>query len=304
MHLKKIIQKKNNLQKIHLKVNSEKNILLISIMKLNQQLNFFVNNALSVKEIIKQLDEKYHIQNEFIEQNFSKLNINLLQKLHKLIKINSNKELWIYLKEEQKYATDSYSRYEKLMLENSKKNKIDFIALGEKANDFFTSNNLNIVKKLNLNDVNLVKTLSAIIKFLYKEERYSKIKFVINSNKSFNEPFTILPMNNFDSQKFSLKNLDVNKYYNFNIYPNISQYLETSTNIYIENIVQSLIIESGFYNAKNSLVKTNKILKDLDEQILSVSKKITRIKREKEIEEIVMLTRNNKSFSLTNEAKK
>nr|WP_240463428.1 hypothetical protein [Mycoplasma procyoni] len=269
-------------------------------MKLNQQLKFFVNNASINKNTIDFLSKKYNIQNPFITQ---KDELSLFKGLLK--KANANlikeKELWIYLREEQKYSTDSYSRYEKMILKNTENKIASFIALGQQASDFFSTNNIKPLYTFDLNNPNLAKDLSIIVKYLYTTERYSKVNFVINSNKNYNKPFTILPMNDFDLSKltsFTKEEISQDALANLNIYPSVSEYVDSNANIFIENALQSLIIESSFYNAKNGLVRTNKIIKDLDEEIWKISKRITKIKRENEIEEIVLLTKNNNEFSL------
>ncbi|MCU9938987.1 hypothetical protein NWQ34_05305 [Mycoplasmopsis felis] len=47
---------------------------------------------------------------------------------------------------------------------------------------------------------------------------------------------------------------------------------------------------------QNALVSTNQKSKQLDEEIIKVSKKINRIKQEKQIEEIVLLTKKKKTI--------
>ncbi|MDC8926903.1 hypothetical protein PR254_00345, partial [Metamycoplasma hyosynoviae] len=69
MHIKKIEQKKQNLEHILLKTNSDKNILLITIMKLTSQLNFYIQNALLNKNLIDLVNEKYAINNKFVSHN-------------------------------------------------------------------------------------------------------------------------------------------------------------------------------------------------------------------------------------------
>ncbi|MGZ9414408.1 MSC_0622 family F1-like ATPase gamma subunit [Mycoplasma sp. AC157] len=301
MHLKKIVQKKNNLEKINLKANSEKNILLITIVKLNQKLRFYIDNAFLTRESIRHLNDKYNIQNPFIVENkTAKITSKITSIFSK--SLAKEKELWIYLKEEQKYSTDSYSRYENMILENVKKKKIDFIAIGKKAEEFLEQNKLNVLKTFDLDDNSKIRTISTLIKFLYEQEKYKKVNFVLNSNKNYKSYFTILPIEDFEMHKLintSEKNLPKDLF-DFNIYPNVAEYVQNSIDIYIENVVQSLIIESLFYSAKLNLVRVNKILKDLEKEIKFTKRKIIKIKRENEIEEIIMLTKNNGNFSVFN----
>lgn len=79
MHLKDIIQKKNNLENIRVKVNNDKNILLITIMKLTKKLSFYLDNSLLNIQLINALKNKYSIKNNFVSSQNSKL-INNFQK--------------------------------------------------------------------------------------------------------------------------------------------------------------------------------------------------------------------------------
>nr|WP_318028753.1 hypothetical protein [Mycoplasmopsis bovis] len=210
------------------------------------------------------------------------------------------KELWIYLTEEQKYATDSYSRYENNILTNTKKVNADFITIGKRAAEFCKLNNLNIIYEIDNSDIysDLSWRLCQIIKFLFAQENYESLHFVINSNKNINGNFTILPVNEFNIDilsESSYESEDIN-IKSFKIFPNIDQYISSQINSFIENSVQSLLVESSFYKSKIGLVSTNKIINELDDEMKKIGKKIIRIKRENEIEEIVLLTSNNKKF--------
>ncbi|WP_416373808.1 hypothetical protein [Mycoplasmopsis felis] len=77
------------------------------------------------------MKNKYSIKNNFVSSQNSKL-INNFQKI--LIK---DKELYIYLTEEQKYGIDSYTRYETTILENIKNKNADFILIGERAHSIW-----------------------------------------------------------------------------------------------------------------------------------------------------------------------
>lgn len=292
MHLKVIEQKKKALNNILLKVNNEKNIFLIKIMKLNQQLGFHTKNAVINRNLILSLQEKYDIKND------------LLSKKSFFIKKWSRKNLWIYITEEQKYSTDSYSRYESTILKENKNSKDDFITIGEQAKSFCQKNKFNILKsyaKNNFQDKE-IDELFIVIKMLYLTAEYSSVRFVINSNKNYDSFFTILPINEFDFDKFVPYNAEENSYLEnleitkFKIYPNINEFVNTEINIFIQNAINALICESSFYSAKSGLVTTNKIIKEIDEQKNKLSRQIARIKNEKEIEELSLLTRNKKTF--------
>nr|WP_318033869.1 hypothetical protein [Mycoplasmopsis bovis] len=166
--------------------------------------------------------------------------------------------------------------------------------------NFARLNNLNIIYEIDNSDIysDLSWRLCQIIKFLFAQENYESLHFVINSNKNINGNFTILPVNEFNIDilsESSYESEDIN-IKSFKIFPNIDQYISSQINSFIENSVQSLLVESSFYKSKIGLVSTNKIINELDDEMKKIGKKIIRIKRENEIEEIVLLTSNNKKF--------
>ncbi|TQC54516.1 MSC_0622 family F1-like ATPase gamma subunit [Mycoplasmopsis cynos] len=291
MHIKDLIQKKRNLENIHVKVNNDKNILLINILNLTRKLSFYVDNALLNSKLLDGLKEKYNIKNNFIQSN------KFTQLKHK---IKKPRELYIYLTEEQKYGTDSYSRYENEILKRSKDSSIDFISIGERSKNFIESNKLNLLRYFdNSSYPNLTKILTKTIKILFVENNYSKVNFVINSSKNYKDPFTILPLENFDVDKLlQLKEKTEwnNSLKDYKIYPNIENFIEAQIFVYLENVINSLIVESSFYNAKNNLVTIDKKIKQIDEELLIVTKRVNRAKQEKQIEEIILLTQKKKTI--------
>ncbi|BDX52755.1 MSC_0622 family F1-like ATPase gamma subunit [Metamycoplasma equirhinis] len=299
MYLKTLEKKKTNLNNIRLKINSDRNILLITIMKLTKKLSFYINNAVLNKNLISSLDKKYDLNNTIIgdDAKFLEKPISKLDKIKNLFK--KPKQLWIYLTEEQKYTTDSYSRYEKKILEMTKKANADFIPIGQKAIEFCKKNKFkSLMNFTNKNlDPDFASKLVQAIKALYAGQNYEEVYFVINTNKSYNEPFQILPIKNFNLTK--LANIDEEKnitdFTNFKIYPNIEDFIDAQINIFLENSIHSLIIESSFYSAKTDLVFTNKSIRQLEDTITKLDKKLHLLKQEKEIEEIVMLTRKAKT---------
>nr|WP_322958855.1 hypothetical protein [Mycoplasmopsis canis]WQQ12239.1 hypothetical protein RRG48_02530 [Mycoplasmopsis canis] len=291
MHIKELLQKKQNLENIKLKVNNDKNILLINILNLTKKLSFYVDNSLLNSKLLNSLKTKYNIKNNFIQSNKIEQAKNFFRK---------SKELYIYITEEQKYGTDSYSRYEKEILNRVKNFNIDFITIGERAKTFADQNKLNVIKYFENSSIkNLSTILTKMIRILFVENNYSKVNFVLNSNKNYKDPFTVLPLENFDVDK--LLNIETNKNNNLDInntkiYPNIENFIESQIFVFLENAVNSLIIESSFYSAKNSLVTIDKKIKQIDEDLLLVSKRVNRFKQEKQIEEIILLTKKKKTI--------
>ena len=298
MDLTRLVTKVENLKKINMKVNNDKNILLINMMKLNKNLSYYIQSAIKNKNLIDAVGNQYNIKNMFVHKNTKS---NFLNKIKQIFV--KQKELWIYTTEQQKYATDSYSRYERYILEKTKNKNVDFITIGDRAYNFCKQNKFNVIKDFPTNTQSILAfELSQIIKILYLEQNYRKVRFVLNTNKNFKGSFTILPTQEFDVYKLSSSTLiETNKLdiKDFKIFPNVETFIDNEANIFIENVVNSLLIESSFYTTKNALVTANKIIKDLDENIMKLSRQAMRVKRQNEIEEIIMLTSNNKKDILS-----
>ena len=298
MDLTRLVTKVENLKKINMKVNNDKNILLINMMKLNKNLSYYIQSAIKNKNLIDAVGNQYNIKNMFVHKNTKS---NFLNKIKQIF--IKQKELWIYTTEQQKYATDSYSRYERYILEKTKNKNVDFITIGDRAYNFCKQNKFNVIKDFPTNTQSVLAfELSQIIKILYLEQNYRKVRFVLNTNKNFKGSFTILPTQEFDVYKLSSSTLiETNKLdiKDFKIFPNVETFIDNEANIFIENVVNSLLIESSFYTTKNALVTANKIIKDLDENIMKLSRQAMRVKCQNEIEEIIMLTSNNKNDILS-----
>ena len=298
MDLTRLVTKVENLKKINMKVNNDKNILLINMMKLNKNLSYYIQSAIKNKNLIDAVGNQYNIKNMFVHKNTKS---NFLNKIKQIF--IKQKELWIYTTEQQKYATDSYSRYERYILEKTKNKNVDFITIGDRAYNFCKQNKFNVIEDFPTNTQSVLAfELSQIIKILYLEQNYRKVRFVLNTNKNFKGSFTILPTQEFDVYKLSSSTLiETNKLdiKDFKIFPNVETFIDNEANIFIENVVNSLLIESSFYTTKNALVTANKIIKDLDENIMKLSRQAMRVKRQNEIEEIIMLTSNNKNDILS-----
>ncbi len=276
MDLTRLVTKVENLKKINMKVNNDKNILLINMMKLNKNLSYYIQSAIKNKNLIDAVGNQYNIKNMFVHKNTKS---NFLNKIKQIFV--KQKELWIYTTEQQKYATDSYSRYERYILEKTKNKNVDFITIGDRAYNFCKQNKFNVIKDFPTNTQSILAfELSQIIKILYLEQNYRKVRFVLNTNKNFKGSFTILPTQEFDVYKLSSSTLiETNKLdiKDFKIFPNVETFIDNEANIFIENVVNSLLIESSFYTTKNALVTANKIIKDLDENIMKLSRQAMRV---------------------------
>ena len=121
MYLKELETKRNNLENVKTKVNNDKNILLINIMKMSKKMAFYIQNAMLNRDLITSLNQKYDLDSSLIELENPFLQ---KEKAHKFRNIFiKEKQLWIYVTEVQKYSTDSYTRYENKILKLTKKVK-------------------------------------------------------------------------------------------------------------------------------------------------------------------------------------
>ncbi len=77
---------------------------------------------------------------------------------------------------------------------------LTLLQLVKEAAEFCKLNNLNIIYEIDNSDIysDLSWRLCQIIKFLFAQENYESLHFVINSNKNINGNFTILPVNEFN----------------------------------------------------------------------------------------------------------
>ncbi len=101
-------------------------------MKQNRLLSFYVKNARHNKNMILALRNEYSFKSLLVSKDdYPFKSLAIIKKIRNLF--IKPKELWIYLTEEQKYATDSYSRYENNILTNTKKVNADFITIGKRS---------------------------------------------------------------------------------------------------------------------------------------------------------------------------
>lgn len=277
MDLKKLERKHTSLKNIELILEVEKNISFLNIFKLNIQLENFLIRALETKNNLQYITNQYAIKSNLVAAS-SKRN---------------KRTLWIYLSEKSKYEIDSYKRYEDWLLIN-KKSEDGFLLIGQRAINFAKNNNLKVVHQaLNLS----INKLTFLIMQLYRNKDYNHVALVISSNRIVTNYITLLPIAdlNLDIETFSnrqIKTLEDLKKMSF--YPSVELFVKNEIESYLYYLTKVLFIESSFYEAKNKLVHENHMLKQTAENIAIIKRKINRINMEKQIEEIVLLARDNK----------
>ncbi|ADE19560.1 MSC_0622 family F1-like ATPase gamma subunit [Mycoplasma crocodyli] len=279
MDLRKLVQKTVVLNNAKTVLEVEKSLSLLTIFKLSKLLNANLARSNLNKSNIEYVSRLIDYNNVF----FVKKNRN--------IKPN----IWIYLTEDEKYEVDGYSRFEKVILQNLKTDDL-LITIGKRAKEFTEKNNLVTYKSFdNAQSDNIINNVVSLIIKNYSTGKFDFVKFVLNTTKLHNKYIDILPIQNMDESFLGYNENKTNDLTNKFVYPNAEIFVQNEIHNYLIYVVQSLFIESSFYTAKNKLVSENQLLNKIDDDIFIIKRKIARIKSEKQIEEIVMLSKN-KSF--------
>ncbi|TPI02278.1 MSC_0622 family F1-like ATPase gamma subunit [Mycoplasma struthionis] len=296
MNIKDLVTKKQSLEKIVKIVESDKNITLISILKLSKQINFFLERALHSQMLISTLDKKYEIENELLYSENS---------LYRN-EIKSIPKLWIYITEEEKFETNSYIRHEKL-LKSDYNNKNDvIIAIGKRAISFAEEMKFNIIYQYEQNNVDVLSKVlpEFIIAYLLKNG-FHNVRFIINSSKIKKLYLNVLPINEFElNLENKYQNLEtltnINK---LKIFPDVSSFIDSEIYSFLTYITLTLLSESALINQKYTLVAQNKTINDLDDRILFLNKKVIQAKRELEVEQISILSKKKDMLHTVKEGK-
>ncbi|MEA4162636.1 MSC_0622 family F1-like ATPase gamma subunit [Mycoplasma sp. 4404] len=282
MNSKTIESKYNSLKKIYKIVESKKNITLVNLLRLSKQIGYCLDRANYSKFIIEQIINKYSI-NDFA-----------LNKKSDLLTLGGLKTLWIYITEEEKYSTNSYQKHEKYLLQAINKSNDSIIAIGQKAIKFASDNGFNILFSFEKNEVDyLNELLPKIIINNFKINDYANLNFVINSTKIKEKHIQLLPvnMNNFTlkhHQNSQLLNSNINTH---KISQDLNEFIDSETESYLNFAISSLLTESALIYEKYKLVAQNSTLNDLEEKIKFQKRQFLKVKREKEIEQISMLSK-------------
>lgn len=282
MNVKSLVNKRESYTKIKKIVESGKNITLINILRLSKQNVFYFERSLQAKYYIESLAKRYEIKHSLILQKQLKI----------LSKLSRVKSIWVYITEEEKFATNSYQRHERNM-----KKSIDFkrdflVVIGKRANEFATKHKAHVIFSHDKNDVEfLVKILPKFLQNYLKTNGFHNLNFVINSSKLKESYLSVLPLNklNFKIERNlqnKVESVDTSK---LKIYPEIKEFINSEFESYLTYVSLSLLSESALISEKYKLVALNKTLNDLDEKLRLLNIRIEREKRELEVEQISIL---------------
>lgn len=282
MNVKSLVNKRESYTKIKKIVESDKNITLINILRLSKQNVFYFERSLQAKYYIESLAKRYEIKHSLILQKQLKI----------LSKLSRVKSIWVYITEEEKFATNSYQRHERNM-----KKSIDFkrdflVVIGKRANEFAIKHKAHVIFSHDKNDVEfLVKILPKFLQNYLKTNGFHNLNFVINSSKLKEAYLSVLPLNklNFKIERNlqnKVESVDTSK---LKIYPEIKEFINSEFESYLTYVSLSLLSESALISEKYKLVALNKTLNDLDEKLRLLNIRIEREKRELEVEQISIL---------------
>ena len=289
MDIKKIKLQLKNFTGIKKIVSLKRNISMIQINQLIKKMHFFVRNVLLSKNLIQLIVERNNIESLLWKNESDRVQLNSKKFLEKT--------LWIYLTIIQKYTKTFYDRTNETILKLHKKQDA-YICLGKEAKQFINDHQFHLLESFDdFNNPHTSAKLSRILKYHVLNDGCTNVKFVLNTNKVDDYVVNVFPIKNFDfrfdSEKIS-KEINELSLDTFKIYPNINEFLEAMITNYFENIVDTMITEASFINYKNKLIEENRQLKQLDELIYKSKLNLIKTLREKEIEEIVMITDGNK----------
>lgn len=295
MDLKKTKKKLENLQIIQEKVESDKNILLVNMLKLSRKLNESYQNTLNNVSLLNYVIDNFFVSNIFIDSKPRKI-------IEKLNRIDSKKTLYVFITEEQKHETDSFKRYKEYLAKTADFSKDIFILIGEEAKRFGKENNLNVIYSVSQNvNIDVLKyEISNLIKYEFLNKNIGAVKFVLNSTKIKDKYIQILPIKENNLSNFEESTQEALAYQfsfatkNIKVYPNIEGFVNNEISNYLKNVIATLLFESSFFNEKNKLVHANKLANELDEQIKTKKRKYLQLRREREIEEIMLISKPRK----------
>ncbi|WP_416737914.1 MSC_0622 family F1-like ATPase gamma subunit [Mycoplasmopsis meleagridis] len=272
----------NSLLKIHKIVESNKNITLINLLKLSKEIGFYLDRANYSKFIIEEINKKFAIDESSLDKSGS------------LISIRNLKTLWIYVTEEEKYSTNSYQKHERNLLSSIDKENDKLIAVGKRAIGFAQKNNIEILTKFEKNDIAyLSNLLPKLVIGTFKTDEYENLNFVINSNKIKQKYIQLLPIrkNNFTLEHHKESVIFKSSLTSHKIYQDLNAFIDSELENYLTFATWSLLTESALIYEKYKLVAQNSTLNDLDEKLRFQFRMILKAKREREIEEMSILSK-------------
>ena len=263
-----------------------------------------------IYSIIKSIDIKYFIVDHRLRKN-SKLEAKDVQKKLKNFSIKLNILTWKGKKPRKNIQSIAREKRYKLLTDEAKKYKINYILLGHQLDDLFENFFIRILrgsglkglisldKEAYLNQVNLIRPLIEIDKkdLIYISNYIfgSYVKDPSNEDDKFKRVkirnfLKQLSLEGFDRKKFflTIKNL---KFANENIEFYIKKNLEDNLTTLTQK--NNIILKENFFSQSNEVV-----FRSLSEVIKIVGKKHYAV-RGKKIEKVIDLIRTKSSFKVT-----
>ncbi|AAZ43877.1 MSC_0622 family F1-like ATPase gamma subunit [Mycoplasmopsis synoviae] len=282
MNKKSIETRYNSLKKIYKIVESNKNITLVNLLKLSRSISFYLDRMNYSKYIIEEVLKKFSVDQS------------TLNKKNNLISFTKLKTLWVYISEEEKYSTNSYQKHEKHLVNVIDKNNDQIIVIGEKAIRFAQKHNYHILFSYKQNEITyLSQILPKIIINSFQTQDFVNLNVVINSSKIKQKHIQLLPIyeNNFVLEHHQSSSLFKSNLSSHKIGQNLDEFINSELESYLIFALYTLLTESALIYEKYKLVAQNSTLNDLEEKIKFQKRTLLKAKREKEIEEISILSK-------------
>ena len=192
---------------------------------------------------------------------------------------------WIFGTLSSSLLDTPYTEQEEIILKNFNKDLDYIIAIGTPAIEFAKKNNFDILYEEKNIEI-AIKEAPSIIASLFIGGQSQKINFVSNSQYISDKPLTILPIHELDID-FKHKHHFSKKY---KFYPSLDIALENVFKTYIQRITEALLRETKYFYFKQKLIKHEESIKSVDEKIDHTKRKLSKVNRKIETEEIILVT--------------
>ncbi|CAC13619.1 unknown; predicted coding region [Mycoplasmopsis pulmonis] len=188
----------------------------------------------------------------------------------------NGRKIFVYIAEINRISDISHRQLDKKILDTIEKNDW-IIAIGKHAIQFAQENKLNILTTFESIDEKYVNDLKALIYDKYTLGGVYQIEFFFQSNKLKNNSVVILPIKNFHLDKsFEDEEIDPK----IEIYPNLTDFVDDLSWIYLQSSISALLIEANFYLIKQRIAKLKDLLNDIDKKIENIKYESSKFRKD------------------------
>ena len=277
MKLNKLTRRIDNLKKIKEIVEISKFDALQKINKATKRRKHHFSIVTQAQNILGFIESKYHLETPFITT--------------KKTKKQTVKTLWVYLTISSPVLKISYKKYEKIILEQANLKNDSIFTIGKEAKDFAKANDFKIFESFNSFE-NHSEDIVSLLNGVAFSNLFNEIKLVTHSLNALKPESQILfPIN---LPKKSFKNSPLKQ---LRFFPSVNKVVESLSNSFISNIVNTVFQESYEYFYRNKLLKNEESLTNIDNILQKVQIKINKLKRKKVTNEVISISQILKTES-------